>query len=87
MRILEPDTSLWDEMTDLLDLVGGMEAVALTMEVVALMAGVTAWAWGHFARMDRLAVGGKFCVVGVVTAAVVTTALPGWLGWLLGAFA
>ena len=80
---LTPDVTVWEALGSWFSLLGGATAVALQTSLVALLVGACAWALGVVMSIDRLATGGKLCVVGALCVAFVAPMLAPWVGWLI----
>ena len=87
LRMLTPDTSLWEVMAGLLDLVGGGVAVVLVAAAFALIVGAVMWALGHSWGSSRVADTGRAGVWGAWVRAGVAPARRGWVGWVMDTIA
>ncbi|QHO90296.1 hypothetical protein CWT12_01605 [Actinomyces sp. 432] len=83
-RVLLPDVGLWEEITGLFALIGGVQAVVLVAATAGVILGAVLWAGGHATGLGGVAKAGRLAVAGSLLVPVVAMALPGWIGWVIG---
>lgn len=82
-RVLLPDVDLWEEITGLFSLIGGVQALVLVAATAGVILGAVLWSMGHSTGLGGVAKAGRLAVVGSLLVPVVAMALPGWIGWLI----
>lgn len=75
MRVVTPDTSLWEYLSSAFDALGGIQALVLIACVIGVITGGVLWAVGDSANIGSLASRGRWAVIGTfgsaATAAVI----------------
>lgn len=69
MRVVTPDTSLWEYLSSFFDTLGGLQALVLIACVIGVITGGVLWAVGAGADIGPLASRGRWAVIGTFGAA------------------
>lgn len=69
MRVVTPDTSLWEYLSSFFDTLDGLQALVLIACVIGVITGGVLWAVGAGAGNGSLASRGRWAVIGTFGAA------------------
>lgn len=72
MRVVTPDTSLWEYLSSFLDTLGGLQALVLIACVIGVITGCVLWA----VASEPIARRGRWAVFGCCAGAAVAGNLP-----------
>lgn len=72
MRVVTPDTSLWEYLSSFFDTLGGLQALVLIACVIGVITGCVLWA----VASEPIARRGRWAVIGCCAGAAVAGNLP-----------
>lgn len=76
MRVVTPDTSVWQHLSSFVETLGGLQALVLIACVIGLITGGVLWAIGTNVNNGPLASRGRWAAIGACGGAVATVAVP-----------
>lgn len=76
MRVVTPDTSLWEYIKEFINTLGGFQATVLVAAVFGVVIGACLWAWGSSSSNSSITAWGQRGIAGSLAAAFFATGIP-----------